>query len=310
MEKKVLIAVDDSRHSENAVRYAAGIYEKVKGLKFVLIHVEPTISQYLLDEARTKPGAYAELQKLMRKSQEAAHQLLEKEKSLMVSLGVAEADVQLISLPRKFGAAKDILEYGTALLYDALIVGRRGLSGLAETFIGSVSANIVDNSHLLPVWIVNEKTSANAIMVAVDGSESSLRAVDHMAFMFGGNTDVNLTFFHVAPRLANFCPIDFDDTDSAQLDAVIQQADKACIDRFFAHARKKLAESGIADSQIKVSVKEGGFKVAKAVREAYQQGNYGTLIIGRRGMDKKFFTGSVSRYLVNQFSEGALWVVP
>jgi hypothetical protein len=27
MEKKVLIAVDDSRHSENALRYVAGIYE-------------------------------------------------------------------------------------------------------------------------------------------------------------------------------------------------------------------------------------------------------------------------------------------
>ena len=146
MDKKVLIAVDDSRHAENALRYAADLYQTVSPLKFVLFHVQPTISQYLIDEARTKPSANAQLKQLMKKAHTAAEQLLAKDKALMASLGVAETDIQTISLPRKFGVAKDILEYGTALLYDAIIVGRRGISGLAETFVGSVSATIVDNS--------------------------------------------------------------------------------------------------------------------------------------------------------------------
>ncbi|MBR9985707.1 MAG: universal stress protein [Desulfosarcina sp.] len=310
MEKKVLIAVDDSRHSENAVRYAAGIYATVKTMKIVLFHVEPTISQYLVDEAKTKTGAYAELQKLMRKSHQAAQAMLEKDKALMVSSGVAETDIQVMSLPRKFGAAKDILEYGTALLYDAIIVGRRGLSGLAEVFVGSVSANIVDNSQLLPVWLVDEKTDARGIMMAVDGSESSLRAVDHLSFIFGGNPDITISFFHVAPRLSDFCSIDFAETDTSAIEAVIKQGDNACIDRFYAHALKKLGDAGIAERQIRIEVSKGGFRVGKAILEAYRKGHFGTLVVGRRGMNKQFFTGSVSRYLVNQFSRGGLWVVP
>jgi hypothetical protein len=114
----------------------------------------------------------------------------------------------------------------------------------------------------------------------------------------------NLSFFHVAPRLQDFCPIDFTDADTAELETIIRQGDKACIDRFFAHARKKLTDSGFHDSQIHIDFKEGGFRIGKAILEAYQQGKYGTLVIGRRGMDKKFFTGSVSRYLINQFSDG------
>jgi nucleotide-binding universal stress UspA family protein len=310
MEKKVLIAVDDSRHSEHAVRYAAGVYETVKKMKIVLFHVEPTISHYLLDEAKTKPGAYAELQKLMRKSQLAARALLEKYKSLLASLGVCEDDVQLMSLPRKFGVAKDILEYGTALLYDAIIVGRRGLSGLAEVFVGSVSANIVDNSQLLPVWLVDEKTDARGIMVAVDGAESSLRAVDHLSFIFGGNPDITISFFHVAPRLSDFCSVDFAETDTSAIEAVIEQGDNACIDRFYAHALKKLVAAGISEQQIRTEVSKGGFRVGKAILDAYRKGRFGTLVVGRRGMNKQFFTGSVSRYLVNQFERGALWVVP
>ena len=310
MQKKVLIAVDDSRHSENAIHYAAGLSESVKELKFVLFHVQPTISQYLVDEARFKPSANAELKKLMKKGHETAQTLLQKHKALMVSRGVAEDQVQAISLPRKFGVGKDILEYGTALLYDAIIVGRRGVSGLAEVFVGSVSANVVDHSELLPVWIVDKKSPSKGIMVAVDGSQSSLRAVDHLAFIFGGNPDVTITFFHATPRLADFCPIDFSQSDTSPLEAVIEQGDRVCIDRFYAHALKTLAEAGIGESQIHVEVQKGGFKVGKAILDACRKGGFGTLVVGRRGMDKRYFTGSASRYLVNQFSGGALWVVP
>lgn len=310
MKKKVLVAVDDSRHSENALRYAAGLHGTVQEMNHVLFHVEPTISQYLLDEARTKPSANAELQKLMRSSRDAAQAMLDRYKALMVSLGVPEANIQQISLPRKFGVGKDILEYGTALVYDAIVVGRRGISGLTEVFMGSVSTNIVDNSQLIPVWLVDGKGPSNAVMVAVDGSESSLRAVDHLAFVLGGNPEISITFFHVAPRLGDFCPIDFNQKDTSNLEAVIQQGGKACIDRFFAHALKKLKDAGIEERQVRVNVQDGGFRVGKAVLETYRKGGFGTLVVGRRGMGKQFFTGSVSRFLVNQFSDGSLWIVP
>jgi nucleotide-binding universal stress UspA family protein len=311
MEKKILIAVDDSRHSENALRYAATLYETAHDATFVLLHVQPTISQYLLDEARIKPGASAQLKKLMKKNNQSAQTLLEKYKALLTSRGVADTDIDLLTLPRKSGVAKDILEYSIAMQYDAILLGRRGLTGLAETFIGSVSANVVDNSPLIPVWLVDESSASKAVMVAVDGSESSLQGSGSSGIhAWGQHRCRAVSFFHMAPRLKDFCPIDFTDADTAELETIIRQGDQACIDRFFAHARKKLTDSGFHDSQIHIDFKEGGFRIGKAILEAYQQGKYGTLVIGRRGMDKKFFTGSVSRYLINQFSDGSLWVVP
>jgi nucleotide-binding universal stress UspA family protein len=310
MEKKLLIAVDDSRHSENALRYAAGIYATVSDLKYVLLHVQPTVSQYLLDEAKTRPKAYAELEKMMQKNSAAAHRLLETCKERMVSMGISDGDIQLVSLPRQLGTAKDILDYSTEGLYDALLMGRRGLSSVAEVFAGSVSSTIVDYSNQTPIWLVEEKGPSNSFMIAADGSESSLRAVDHLAFMLSGNTDVSLSFYHVAPRLQDFCPIDFEESAAEELEAIIRLGDKACIDRFFSHAQQKFKEAGLRENQINVSVKQGVLRVGKAVLDAYRQGNFGTLVVGRRGMDKKFFTGSVSRYLINQFSGGALWVVP
>jgi len=275
-----------------------------------VMHVQPTISQYLLDEAKNKPQAYAELEKLNRKNAESAQLLLEKYKTQMVAAGVAEENLQLKTQPRLLGVAKDILEASMAGRFDALILGRRGLSGLQDMLIGSVSANIVNNSEDTPIWLVDEEGASQDIMVAVDGSENSFKAVDHLAFMIGGNTDLKISFFHVAPRLKDFCPVDFDESHSEALEEIIRKGDQHCVDQFFSHARKRLSEAGIQEKQISFKTSEGVFRVGKAVLDEYHRGSFGTLVVGRRGMNKKFFTGSVSRYLVNKFSNGALWVVP
>jgi nucleotide-binding universal stress UspA family protein len=310
MQKEIMIAVDDSRHSKIAVRYATNLYPAIKDVKFTVMHVQPTISQYLLDEAKGKPQAYAKLEKLNRKNAESAQLLLDKYKTQMVAAGVTEENLQLKTQPRLLGVAKDILEASMAGRFDALILGRRGLSGLQDMFIGSVSANIVDNSMDTPIWLVDEEGASQDIMVAVDGSENSFKAVDHLTFIIGGNTDVKILFFHVSPRLRDFCPVDFDESHSEALEEIIRQGDQQCIDQFFSHARKRLSEAGIQENQISFKTSEGVFRVGKAVLDEYHRGSFGTLVVGRRGMNKKFFTGSVSRYLVNKFSNGALWVVP
>ena len=310
MQKEIMIAVDDSRHSKIAVDYAVSIYQAVKEVKFTLMHVQPTISQYLLDDAKSKPQAYAELEKVNRKNAEVAQHLLDECKNRMVSAGVAEDHFLIKSQPRMLGIAKDVLQACTTGRFDALILGRRGLSSLQDMFIGSVSANIVNNSADTPVWLIDEKGPYQDIMVAVDGSENSFKAVDHLAFIVGGNTDLKIFFYHVAPRLQDFCPVDFEDVDSKALEEIIAQGDQHCIDQFYAHAQKRLDEAGIQEDQIRFASKEGALMVGRAVLDEYRRGKFGTLVVGRRGVNKKFFTGSVSRYLINQFSNGALWVVP
>jgi len=305
-----MIAVDDSRHSKNAVRYAAGIHEVLKDMSLTLMHVQPTISLYLLDEAKKSPKAYAELEKVNLVNTETANRLLEEYKEQMMALGIAESDIQLKTQPRMLGVAKDILEFSMTGHFDAIIMGRRGLSGLQDVFLGSVSANVVNHTINTPIWLVDEKGTSKDILVAVDGSENSLKAVDHLALMTAKNTDVKISFFHVTPKLKDFCPVDFEETQTEALEEIIRKGDKECIDQFFSHAKKRLNEAGIQESQINFKVSEGLFRVGKAVLDEYRQGNFGTLVVGSRGMNKKYFTGSVSRYLINEFSEGALWIVP
>ena len=64
MERKILIVVDGSIHSTRAVEYAVRMSSVVQELTYTLFHVQPTLSQYLSEEARTDPEAKAHLKKV------------------------------------------------------------------------------------------------------------------------------------------------------------------------------------------------------------------------------------------------------
>ncbi len=308
MEKKILLAVDGSIHSRHAVQYAVRMSSVVKDFACTLLHIQPSISQFLLDEARTDFKAKAQLKKVLWKNAEDAQSMLEKYKARMVRMGVADKRIDVATQPRSLGLAKDILERAQEGLYDAIVVGRRGLSRAQKAFMGSVTGKLAEHSRVIPVWMVDGNVTSTRIIVAVDGSEYSLRAVDHLGFMVGENPNISVTLFHVTPRLRNYCVIDFDEKET-DIQQVVAQGDKRCIDSFYAHARKKFKEAGIQEKQIEIKVTKRAVNVGKAILDEAKKGNYGTVVIGRRGASKAFFMGSVSRYVLDRTANRALWLV-
>ena len=308
MEKKILLAVDGSIHSRHAVQYAVRTSSVVKDFTCTLLHVQPSISQFLLDEARTDFKAKAQLKKVLRKNAEDAQSMLEKYRARMVGMGVADKRIDVVTQPRSLGLAKDILERAQEGLYDAIVAGRRGLSRAHKAFMGSVTGKLAEHSRVIPVWIVDGDVTSTRIIVAVDGSEYSLRAVDHVSFMVGETPNISVTLFHVTPRLRDYCVIHFDERE-ADIQQVITQGDKRCIDRFYAHAQKKFKEAGIQENQIEIKVTKSAVNVGKAIVNEAKKGNYGTVVIGRRGASKAFFMGSVSRYVLDRTANRALWLV-
>ena len=310
MNKNILIAVDDSIHSNSAIRYAGNMAAKLENAYLTLFHVQPMISQFLLDEAEKDLKSRAELEKVIAKNTEAGRELLENAKELLIRKGIDDHFINIDTRPRKLGVAKDVLGFSHRGDYDAILMGRRGLSGYQAAFMGSVSANVIENSKSTPVWLIDGKVDSSKILFAVDGSENSLRAVDHLALMIGNHPDANVLFFHVQPKARDFCPVDFEDTDSDRIEEIILQGNKNCIDQFFAHALKRLKGAGFDDNQIEVKVSNTFFNPGKAIISEAKEGDFGTVIVGRRGFNRAFYTGSVSRYVTNRISDRALWIVP
>jgi len=245
---------------------------------------------------------------VIRKNAEFARSILDKHKTQMVGMGIAEECIETATQKKVTGIARDILDCAQQGLYDAVLVGRRGLSRIQKTFMGSTTAKLVEHSSVIPVWVVDGDVTSMKVMLAVDGSEASLRAVDHLGFLVGGNDKIKLTLFHVTPTLRDYCVIDFDEKES-DVGEIIARGAKQCIDHFYTHAQRKFQEAGIQENQIELKVVKRTIDIGKAILDHARNGDYGTVVIGRRGVNEAFFMGSVSKYVLDRMSGRALWVV-
>jgi len=133
--------------------------------------------------------------------------------------------------------------------------------------------------------------------------------VDHLAFMLSGNPDASISFIHVIPKLKDVCAINFEDAGTDHLESVIDQSNRQCMEDFFQQVIARLKEAGIGEDRIEINVVEKVFRIDKAILETTEQKNYGTVVMGRRGMNRTFFTGSVSTNLMERMSNRALWII-
>jgi nucleotide-binding universal stress UspA family protein len=310
MEKQVLIPVDKSRSSLHAVRYVAHAASFIQDLHCVLFHVQAPVSLYLREEAARDLHVRAQLNKTLKKNEAAAMAVLSGLESEMVDAGFARDRISLVTRPRELGLAQDVIEYAQKKMLDAIVVGRRGVTGIQKFFDTSVSDAILERSQVIPVWLVYGDALPKKILVAIDGSRDSLRAVDHVGFMMSGSKQVNVTLIHVTNTARNYCEIDLDDELDPEFAQIIEKKDRACVDQFYPQAMEKFSQMGISKDQVAVQTIEGTRRIGHNVVEYAEQNNFDTLVIGRRGINKAFFMGSVSRQIIGQVSDATIWVVP
>ncbi len=309
MEKKILLPVDASLHSKRAIEYAVNISSVVKGLGYTLLHVQPTVSSFLVEASERDLGAKEELAKRMRKNREQALRVLEKYRRDMVGMGIEKKRIDLATQPKSLGLAKDVIDCAQQNLYDAIVVGRRGITKTQRAFMGSLTADLVEHSKVIPVWVVDGEVTSNRIMVAVDGSESSFRALDHVAFMVGDNPNTFLTFFHVMRKEQDFSGVLFEGSHGQTGERIISRLNEQFINEFHARAVEKLEQAGIGEERYEIRIAKRARNVGKAITERARKGDYGTVVVGRRGVNGSFFMGSVSRHVLDKAASRTVWVV-
>ncbi|MFP4389781.1 MAG: universal stress protein [Desulfococcaceae bacterium] len=309
MKKRILLSVDDSVHSRNAVRYAVEMTESIRELHFTLFQIQPRPSGYLVDEARTNFRAKNALEKFRGKRAAAANACLEEFRTEMEAMGIDPDRVECQTRPPKLDKARDILDYAQERQFDAIVMGRRGVGKVTEMIMGSVAKKVVEYSQVIPVWIVDGKVESRRILLAVDGSESARRAVDHVSFMLMNSPHVYVTLFHVTAWLGESCEMGPSEAEEDDPEKLIAQRDGRCFDSFIIGARKKFIEAGLSPKQIDVRQVKKTISVARSIVSEAEAGRYGTVVVGRKGVDRAFYTGSVSNFVLDRSSDRAVWLV-
>lgn len=307
MLRKILIAVDGSMHSKGALAYAASVFNRSPEVQFTLFNVQPIISLYLVEAARRDSKADAELRRVIEQQTADSNELLEKARGQFVRMGIQQKSIKVVSQVRRQGQAKDIIDYAHQHLFDAIVVGRRGLSRIQKAFMGSTSAKIVEHAASIPVWIVDGDVQARKILVPVDISETSMRIVEYIGMMLRGQPDVRLTFYHVDETPVSGHAVS--GGYRAAMADILAKCEKHWQESDWIAARKTLEASGIHGSRFDMVTVPRTGRIAKMLLEQVQSGDYDTVILGRRGSNNAFFLGSVSHYVIERLTDRALWLI-
>jgi nucleotide-binding universal stress UspA family protein len=144
------------------------------------------------------------------------------------------------------------------------------------------------------------------ILVAVDASENSSRAVDYVATIVAGSSGFHVELLHVARSPERDC---FPDEDSWRTKC---ESEEQKVRTFLAEAKGKLESAMVERGSTGESfIRAEGPGVASGILKVQQEGGFGTVVVGRRGVSKaeEFMFGSVSTKIVHYARDCAVWVI-
>jgi nucleotide-binding universal stress UspA family protein len=156
MAQKILIPFDDSENAMRAVSYVGRAF--AKDSQVTLFHVlqdtaalcelhSPELTEYFVEQQSQFCVLEAKKKKLMEEA-------MAKAKETLVKAGFAGSQIGTLVEPKKSGVARDILAVSESG-YDTVVMGRRGLSGIREFFLGSVSQKVFHAAKNVSVVVVN-----------------------------------------------------------------------------------------------------------------------------------------------------------
>ena len=298
-QKRLLVALDGSERAIQTVQYA-GTEAAFKGAKLVLFHVFNSIpdAYYDLEKEPKSVKVVKHVRSWEAQQKKIIKAFMEEARNKLIEAGHAETAVDVKIQNRKKGVARDII-IEAHQGYDAILLRRRGATALKNIIVGSVTSKLLEKLTFIPVLVAGRKPINKKFIIAVDGSEGANRAAGFVGGMIGGLDDYRVRLVNVVRGAS---------TVDAELLSENGFTDSSSV---FKPAMDILTQSGVAPENISTKTISGVLSRAGAIVDAAEKGEWGTIVVGRRGWSSigDFFMGRVSNKVVHAGRKDTVWIV-
>lgn len=304
--QQILMALDGSERSLDTVR-AVARFKPFQQMHLVLFHVFANVPECYYDlekmhkcvKVATPMRAWeAEQKKMITAYMQQAKEILKRS-------GFDDKQIQVKIHKRKKGVARDIIREAQNG-FDAVFIRRRGLGAVRNIVVGSVACKLIEHLTFIPVLIAGQKAPNDRVLVGLDGSPCAMRALEFVARRLGG-CQGHIHLVNVIRCSGNAA------VHSRRFAAPAggQAAAAAEIERVFERARSLLVAEGFSSQQITTRVIQGATSRAAAIGQEARDGNYATIVLGRRGQSsvRDFFIGRVTNKVIQTARQHSVWIV-
>jgi len=306
-QKKLLVLFDGSKPSQQTLTYLEQL-APFKNAKVVLFHVFSGIPECYSDLERTPQYQQAISQMIdwENHQKKEIETFAENARQTLVDAGFGPDSVEIRIQKRQIGIARDILKEAEEGKYTAVVMRRRGISALESVVVGSVANKLFAKLTFCPVIIAGQRPANDKLLIAIDGSPSSMKAVDFVARNVGGH-GCRVGLIHVIRGFGNLVP------DSPEFLMPAENVELAHKDmmRLFNDVKGKLVLAGFDENRIEEKIITGVYSRAGAIVEAAEAGDYGAIVVGRKGLSRvqEFFMGQVSMKVIHEGKKFTVWMV-
>jgi nucleotide-binding universal stress UspA family protein len=308
--KSVVVPLDGSPTALKALNYLLLVFGNQHNLLVNLFHVVPGGPPILVEESKKDPNTARQIRELESRNKQMAAKILSAGKKAMLDNGVKEENVRIVEFKKRVGIARDICGWSEKKTMDAIVLNTRGRSRIEAFFMGETANKVLELSRICPVWMIKGNVRSKPVIIAMDNSENALRAVDHAAFMLSG-TDCPVTLFYSKRNLLRFFSSEAVEPVSG-LESIWKTAAGREIAPYMEKANEMLINAGLDKSKISSHIFDGSRSAAADILDAARKFGCGTIVLGRRGSTnvKDYALGSVSRKVMQDCNDAALWIVP
>jgi len=293
MNKHFLVTVSNDYEHLTGVEFLCSFFKPLSEHQITLLHIcrlDSKITKNALLEMWENPDDRVKGQLTIgaKKAMDKATTLLDKSK-----MSVDEMITKTFA--ERYGKIKDILNEGSSGLYDAIILGKRAsytLQWFFERPADETAKTIIkDSSVTAPIWICPApEIGRKNVLVCLDGSEESLRAVDHVGYILAKQEQHNITLLHVE--------------NGAGLNS----------EEIFSKSSSILKEHSIDPVRIKTET-TWGVNVAGTILSYAEKGSFAAIAVGLRGVDKGIMkrinlAGETTVHLIERAEKVSLWCCP
>lgn len=316
-QKRILVAVDGSEQAFEAVRYVSRAVSPGMA-QVVLFHVVTRVPESFLDMDKEPAYRYriVNIGAWEQQQEKLTRDFMERSREVFVAAGFPEGAVSILTRNRKVGIARDIASEALDS-YDAIVLGRSGLSDLKDFVLGSIAQKVIEKVSNVPIWVIGGNAGPKRMLIGMDVSDGAMLAVRHVAEMLGGTFQCDVTMFHAIRSVTLFQRLyggmalkDDDPTLQDRVREELEQVRKAMEPRF-TEARRCLLAAGAPAERIRDKIVTGAASRAVAIMEEAEREGCDTIVVGRRGLSRvqEFFMGRISNKVIQLAKDRTVWVV-
>lgn len=310
-KKKFLVTADGSAESKAAVDYVARMLSPAD-TEVAFFHVFNRIPEAYWD---FELGAEADSLSKKIKKQVDEHErsikaLMADYKKTLLDANFREENISIEIRDRVAGIARDIVAEARRG-YNGLVMGCNGLGRSQGMAMGSVSTKIIGALSTIPICVVAGTPADKNMIVALDGSAGSMRALDAAVTLMNGSKG-RVVLFHALRRIGYPDPATGRVAAFEDVEAVIWDDVKQMLEPTLVEAKGRLLKADFGNDQIVTTMVTGVSSRAAALVEEAEKTGCGSILVGRTGISQveDFNIGRVANKVVHRARNQAVWIIP